>query len=83
MKKAVNAAALIAAAVLLVDWALMGVKLLSGDYAITVEAWVAAAALAVVLLCALYKLWSRPRCPHCGQHTLSGGGYCPHCGKKL
>lgn len=41
------------------------------------------AALAALLLSALYKLWSRPRCPHCGKHTLPGGEYCPYCGKKL
>ena len=39
--------------------------------------------LAALLLCALYKLWSRPRCPHCGKHALPGGEYCPYCGKKL
>lgn len=83
MKKAAAAVFLLAAAVLFVDLALMGGKLLSGDYAITAEAWVAAAALAALLLCALYKLWSRPRCPHCGKHTLPGGEYCPYCGKKL
>lgn len=82
MKKAAAAVFLLAAAVLFVDLALMGGKLLSGDYAITAEAWVAAAALAALLLSALYKLWSRPRCPHCGKHTLPGGEYCPYCGKK-
>lgn len=68
MKKAVAAVSLLAAAVLLVDWALMGRALFSGDYAITAETWVAAAALASLLLCAFYKLWSRPRCPHCGKN---------------
>lgn len=67
MKKAVTAVSLLAAAVLFADLALLGGRLLSGDYAITAEAWVAAGALAAVLLCAFYKLWSRPRCPRCGR----------------
>lgn len=83
MKKAVTAVSLLAAAVLFVDLVLLGGRLLSGDYAITAEAWVAAGALAALLLCAFYKLWSRPRCPHCGKHTLPGGSYCPYCGKNL
>lgn len=67
MKKAAAAVSFLTAAVLFADLALLGGRLLSGDYAITAEAWVAAGALAAVLLCALYQLWGRLRCPRCGR----------------
>lgn len=73
---------LLALAVFVVDWLIVGLKLLNGDYDITLGAYVA---LVCVIVMALYPL-SRAlffKCPYCGKPLASSGRYCPHCGREL
>ncbi len=73
---------LLALAVFVVDWLIVGLKLLNGDYDITLGAYVA---LVCVIVMALYPL-SRAlfsKCPYCGKSLASSGRYCPHCGREL
>ena len=73
---------LLALAVFAVDWLIVGLKLLNGDYDITLGAYVA---LVCVIVMALYPL-SRAlfcKCPYCGKPLASSGRYCPHCGREL
>lgn len=73
---------LLALAVFVVDWLIVGLKLLNGDYDITLGTYVA---LVCVIVMALYPL-SRAlfcKCPYCGKPLASSGRYCPHCGREL
>lgn len=73
---------LLALAVFAVDWLIVGLKLLNGDYDITLGVYVA---LVCVIVMALYPL-SRAlfsKCPYCGKLLTSSGRYCPHCGREL
>lgn len=73
---------LLALAVFAVDWLIVSLKLLNGDYDITLGAYVA---LVCVIVMALYPL-SRAlfsKCPYCGKSLASSGRYCPHCGREL
>lgn len=65
-----------------IAWGVMGFKLYSGDYNITMEAYITGACLIVILICALSKLFT-DKCPHCGKIRVSNGKYCPYCGKEL
>ena len=65
-----------------IDWALMGLKLLDGDYDIVVGAYIGMGCLLTMLTCAVYKAWRR-KCPHCGKRLQGKGTYCSHCGRKL
>ena len=73
---------LLALAVFAADWLIVGLKLLNGDYDITLGVYVA---LVCVIVMALYPL-SRAlfsKCPYCGKSLASSGRYCPHCGREL
>lgn len=82
MKKFLFRLWLLALAVFAVDWFIVGLKLLNGDYDITLGVYVA---LVCVIVMALYPL-SRAlfsKCPYCGKSLASSGRYCPHCGREL
>lgn len=82
MKKILFRLWLLALAVFVVDWLIVGLKLLNGDYDITLGAYVA---LVCVIVMTLYPL-SRAlfsKCPYCGKPLASSGRYCPHCGREL
>ena len=73
-----------ALAVFVVDWGLLGLKLLEGEYDIRGEAWVGAACLAVLVAAGLLmKAGTGGRCPRCGKRGLAGGAFCPFCGARL
>ena len=82
MKKTVTWVYVIAFIILLVDWGVIGIKLLDGDYNFVVGAYLALACLAVMLACAYYKLLCN-KCPHCGKQIQLDGKYCPYCGKEI
>lgn len=68
--------------VFIIDWGVVGLKLLNGDYDILVGAYIGAACLVVIFVCAIYKAFS-DKCPHCGKLRMSNGEYCSYCGKKI
>ena len=82
MKRFVTWTSAIAFVIFLIDWGVVGVQLLDGDYNITAGVYIGAACLVVILLCAFYKVFSN-RCPHCNRHIQPIGTYCPYCGKKI
>ena len=82
MKKATPWIFGISLLVFVIDWAVMGMKIFTNDYNITVEAYVGLVCVVVMLLCGIYKLLTR-KCPHCGKWKLSEGPYCSWCGKKI
>lgn len=82
MKKIITWIYVLAVVVLVIDWAVMGLKIFTNDYNITVEAYIGCACFVLMMICSVYRLFSN-KCPHCGSLRLTGGAYCSHCGKKI
>lgn len=73
---------LLALAVFAVDWLIVGLKLLSGNYDITLGAYIALVCVVILALYPLYRAFLN-KCPYCGKILSSSGRYCPHCGREL
>ena len=82
MRKIANWALTIALIVFLIDWSVMGLKLLDNNYNITVEAYIGLACFIVIIVSVFIRSFT-DRCPHCGKIMLIKGTYCSHCGKKI
>ena len=68
--------------VFFIDWGVVGIKLLNGEYDITVGVYIALGCVIVMLIYILYRLFNN-RCPHCGMIRTSNGKYCSFCGEKI
>ena len=68
--------------VFFIDWAVMGLKLLDGNYNTAAEAYTALLCVAIILICIIIRMFS-DKCPHCGKLRVSSGKFCPYCGKEL
>ncbi|MBE6881435.1 MAG: hypothetical protein E7489_00335 [Ruminococcaceae bacterium] len=82
MKKTAAWILFIAFAVFIIDWGVMGIKLLDGNYNITTEAYIGAVCFAVIIICLFCRVLGN-KCSHCGKNVFSEGEYCPYCGNKL
>ncbi len=82
MRKIANWALTIAFIVFLIDWSVMGIKLLDNDYNITVEAYIGLACFIVISISIFIRCFT-DRCPHCRKIMLIKGTYCSYCGKKI
>lgn len=82
MKKGATWILWIAFGIVLISLAIIGVKLLDGNYEFPVEAYIAAAGFLVIFVCSLIRAFGN-KCPHCGKMLLDTGEYCSHCGKKI
>ena len=82
MKKFAIWGAAIALIVFIIDWGVIGLKLLEGDYDITLGAYLGAACLAILFAYIIYIRFSK-KCPHCGKWLQTNGKYCPYCGKEI
>lgn len=59
------------------------VKLLNGEYDVTVGAYIGLVCVGVMIVYYIYRIFSN-KCPYCGKLIhLPRVQYCPHCGKKL
>ncbi|MBQ7777577.1 MAG: zinc ribbon domain-containing protein [Oscillibacter sp.] len=82
MRKIAKWLAAISIAVFAIDWGVIGLKLLDGNYDITADVYIGLILLVVFFVSVLYvKLTNR--CPHCGKMKQSFGKYCPYCGKEI
>ena len=81
MKKAATWVLWIAFAITLTACAIIGIKLLDGDYEFTVEAYIAAASFFTLIVCRLIIAFGN-KCPHCDKIIMDNGEYCSHCGKN-
>lgn len=82
MKKWAGWLAVTAFLVFVIDWGVMGVKLLDGNYDISAEAYIGLISIVVCLSCILYIRFAH-RCQHCGKTIPFYGKYCLHCGKEI
>lgn len=81
MKRITTWVLVIALIIFIIDWGIIGVKLLDGNYDIITEAYIGAVCFGAMLICAVCKAFTNT-CPHCGKLIQSNGKYCPHCGKE-
>lgn len=82
MRKAANWALGIAFVLLLIDWTLMGIKLLDHNDMIIVEAYIGLICFVVIFISVLIRCFT-DRCPHCGKIRVGNGPYCSYCGQKI
>lgn len=82
MKKTATCVLWIAFVITIIAHAIIGIKLLDGDYEFTVEAYIGAAGFFTIFVCSLIRALGN-KCPHCGKTIMDNGEYCSHCGKKI
>lgn len=82
MEKVATWGALISFGIALIALAVIGIKLLDGDYEFVAEAYICAVSFFIMLACGLIKAFSN-KCPHCGKTIMNNGEYCSHCGKRI
>ncbi len=82
MKKAVTWISIVTVIIFVIDWGVMGFKLLDHNYDIVVEAYIGLLCLLILFACAVFRLFTK-RCPHCGKLRVTKGKYCPYCGKEI
>lgn len=68
--------------IFLIDWAIMGLKLLDNDYNITVEAYIGLACWMIIFIGILCRAFT-DKCPYCRKMRVTKGAYCSYCGKKI
>ena len=83
MKKLLAAIWIIAIIVFFIDWGIVGLSLLNGNYEIQAGIYIGIVCWAIVIVgVPIYKLLN-VRCPYCRKIRWQEGKYCPHCGKEI
>jgi hypothetical protein len=82
MKKVTTWVLWIAFGITLIAHAIIGVKLLDGNYEFLVEAYIGAVGFGLIFVSSLIRAFGN-KCPHCGKVRLDNGEYCSHCGKMI
>ncbi|MCD8001427.1 MAG: hypothetical protein LUE95_02375 [Oscillospiraceae bacterium] len=70
----------------LIDWGIVGLKIMNGDYEFTALVYAAAVFLIGIFGCLVYYRSAKSKCPHCGKtiwNILGNEKYCPYCGKEI
>ena len=68
--------------VALIDWSIMGIKLLDNNYNITIESYIGFVCFIVIFSCILIRSFT-DKCPRCGKVRTSNGAFCSYCGKEV
>jgi len=82
MKKFINGIYILAIIVFVIDWGVLGLKIFSGDYNITVEEYIGLICFVVIIVYLLYRLLTN-KCPYCGKVRITNGKYCSYCGNEI
>lgn len=82
MKKLATWILWIAFGINFISLAIIGVKLLDGNYEFLVEVYISVACFLAIFVCSLIRGFGN-KCPHCGKTIIDNGEYCSHCGKKI
>lgn len=82
MKKMATRALVIAVIVFLIDWGIMGLKLLDNDYNITIEAYIGLVCWIIIFASIICRALT-DKCPHCGKIRVTKVMYCTYCGNKI
>ena len=82
LRKVANWALAIFFVIAIIDWGVMGIKLLDNNYNITVEAHIGLICYIVIIVCILIRSFT-DRCPYYGKIRVTKGSYCSYCGQKI
>lgn len=82
LRKIANWALAIFFVIAIIDWGVMGIKLLDNNYIITVEAHIGLVCYIVIIACVFIRSFT-DRCPYCGKIRATKGPYCSYCGQKI
>lgn len=82
LRKIANWILVITFLIFLIDWGVMGLKLIENNYNITVEAYIGLACIIIILVSVFVRCFT-DKCPHCGKIRATKGNYCSYCGKKI
>ncbi len=66
-----------------IDWGIVGLKIMNGEYDFTPLVYVAVALWAVMFGCLIFFRFSKRKCPYCGKAIWTNGKYCSYCGKEI
>lgn len=73
----------VSAVLFMMDWGIIGLEILDGEYDLTAKLYVALALWAVMTVSViLFRFVFAKKCPNCGKRINSEGKFCPHCGKE-
>ena len=81
MKKVAIWTAVLSGIAFVIDWLIVGLQILDGDYEIQTAAGIAVVFLVLLFISVFYLRFSK-RCYYCGHLVNLYGKYCPHCGRK-
>lgn len=82
MKKTATWVLVIAFIVFLIDWGIMGIKLLDNDYNIILEAYIGFVCWVLIII-SIFVRAITDRCPRCGKVRITKGVFCSYCGEKI
>ncbi len=82
LRKVANWVLAITFIVFLIDWGVVGIKLLDNNYNITVEAYIGLVCFIIIFVSIIIRTFT-DRCPHCGKIRATKGAYCSYCGKEI
>lgn len=82
MKKYIKWIMVLSIIIFVIDWGVMGLKILENNYDITIEAYVGLVSFLTFNACVIYRGFN-DKCPHCGKLRWSKGKYCSYCGKEI
>ncbi len=83
MKKILPWVFIVSLIALLIDWGIVGLKIMDGEYDFTALVYVALALVVVMFGCLIFFRFSKSKCPHCGKAIWTTGKYCSYCGKEI
>lgn len=85
MKKATTWIIVVTLLAFVIAWGVMGIKLLDGNYDITIEAYIGLISIIIFFVSVCIKRFSNSKikCPHCGKLRWDEGKYCSYCGKEI
>lgn len=81
MKKTITWIFFTALFIFILDWGVVGVKLLNHHYDVMAEAYIGLISWLTLVIAGICRI-STAKCPHCKKLLLTKGKYCPHCGKE-
>lgn len=82
MKKIMSWLFILSLVIFIFDWGIIGIKLLDGDYDITLGAYIGLVCLIFMSISLIYiRCYSK--CPYCHKLIQPNAKFCQHCGKKI
>ena len=82
MKKVLVGIWITAVIAFFIDWGIVGLSLLRGDYEVKIGIYVGLVCLILIFAGVFYKLF-HTRCPYCGKFLLFDESYCSSCKKEI